>query len=40
MIMDALIYGWMDRASMVACLKDPPDITFISPRMLLLAALK
>ena len=30
----------MDSASMVAVPNEPPDMTFISPRMLVLAALK
>ena len=40
MIIEALIYGWMLSANIVAIEKEPPDIVFHRPRMVLLTVLK
>ena len=40
MMMDALIYGCMLSAKIVAIEKDPPDMVFHRPSMVLLTVLK
>ena len=40
MMMEALMYGWMESAKMVAIEKLPPDMVFQSPSIVLLTVLK
>ena len=40
MMMEALMYGWMDSANIVAIEKLPPDMVFQSPSIVLLTVLK
>ena len=39
-MMEALMYGWMDSANIVAIEKLPPDMVFQSPSIVLLTVLK
>ena len=40
MIIEALMYGWMLSANIVAIEKEPPDMVFHSPRIVLLTDVK